>query len=260
MSTRDKKSKEKQAKFKQRSDFWHDLFKWFVHDLDNSLDSCHIRAYMLEHDVTKELQGIDLKRYKECLESIRASIEHLYIFSSVAETIAFHEDRYYYMKRREKCSMGSLLRMIWFHRVSEFIFGREVKINIEEDLRAAQIVNVRADIAKDMFSYLFLFSSAISEDNKPVNVSIGEDPKSINLKVHIKPLGLIEEDIKKIWKHPHEFFQDDSPYNIFERHFSRDFSICLAIPAALVLAPFVPCSIDPIIVNESLLKINVTFS
>lgn len=248
MSNGQAERRENPEELRQQVAFWQMLFEWFVHDFGRPITSYYVVMQgILESRAFAETD----RAIRELLPSVRATANEVQSLFKVAQSIAFH--RYARGRRERECSIAGMLQRLLRDFPSQW---REepVLLEIDESVLTAPPQRVCQEIAKEMFSHLVLFATAISRSDRPVAVTLGAGPREIRFNISICEPGLTTEEVSRIWISPEQFLRGQYPDEIFSRDREAqngrelllertNFGTCLAIPAALLVAPYVPCSI-----------------
>jgi hypothetical protein len=137
------------------------------------------------------------------------------------------------------------------------------QIHVDDSLLASPPILIRTRPAETVLSHLLHFARAVTSGDTPIRASAGNTALEMQLTVHVRAPGLDQEDVEYIWAAPDRFFKGHYPTRLFRdtgrRWEHSDFSACLAVPAALLVAPSVPCDIRPELQGGDQLVILVSF-
>lgn len=254
------------SRFSEQTGMWKHLFVWFVHDLIGPIS--RLTSISDDRDIVRSQAGggscISPKEWDGVAQSLRLSLAEFQSFFSVATTIAFHE-------RWRGSEMQDLTRLVSLvsscirrhHQYTTYNTALRSTIHTEDSLLASPPILIRTAPAEAVVSHILLFAHAIARPDTSVQISAGKTPFEITFSILIRPPGLNQADIDYIWSPPDRFIKGEYPTRLFRNtdrgYVHSNFSACLAIPAALLAAPSVPCYILPELSEDGQLTITVSF-
>jgi hypothetical protein len=114
-----------------------------------------------------------------------------------------------------------------------------------------------------MLSHLVLFCASVSVPDTPIQAICGVSNGETLLRVYLPEPGLTRRDLDDFWIPPERFLGGTMPHLELpdSRHGMRHgFDVAFAIPAALILARNVPCTVSPGLEAERSLVLTVSIT